>query len=112
MSLRLPPALTIGEVAGVREQLLQSLLEGELELDASGTTEIDAAGLQLLESAHRTALARGLPLRFVSGGMYQDVQGLSGATILGDGAVALIVDLPTIVRAASAGGASGPVEPW
>jgi two-component system chemotaxis sensor kinase CheA len=42
------------------------------------------------------------------GRMYQDVEGLSGATILGDGAVALIVDLPTIVRAASA---SGPVEP-
>jgi two-component system chemotaxis sensor kinase CheA len=36
------------------------------------------------------------------GRMYQNIEGLSGATILGDGAVALIVDLPTIVRAASA----------
>jgi len=42
------------------------------------------------------------------GRMYQDVEGLSGATILGDGAVALIVDLPSIVRAASTGRAEVP----
>lgn len=35
------------------------------------------------------------------GSMFRDVEGLSGATILGDGAVAMIVDLPAIVRAAS-----------
>lgn len=35
------------------------------------------------------------------GNMYRDVEGLSGATILGDGAVALIADLPSIVRAAA-----------
>jgi two-component system, chemotaxis family, sensor kinase CheA len=32
------------------------------------------------------------------GAMYRDVQGLSGATILGDGGVALIVDVATLVR--------------
>lgn len=32
------------------------------------------------------------------GAMYKDVEGLSGATILGDGAVALIVDIATMVR--------------
>lgn len=32
------------------------------------------------------------------GKMYRDVQGLSGATILGDGSVALILDIPHLVR--------------
>lgn len=32
------------------------------------------------------------------GKMYRDVQGLSGATILGDGSVALILDIPCLVR--------------
>jgi two-component system chemotaxis sensor kinase CheA len=43
------------------------------------------------------------------GRMYQHVEGLSGATILGDGAVALIVDLPTIVRVASAAKNAAPL---
>jgi two-component system chemotaxis sensor kinase CheA len=30
--------------------------------------------------------------------MYRDVKGLSGATILGDGSVALILDVPHLVR--------------
>ncbi len=36
------------------------------------------------------------------GKMYRDVRGLSGATILGDGTVALIVDVPTLMRTAQA----------
>jgi two-component system chemotaxis sensor kinase CheA len=32
------------------------------------------------------------------GRMYQDVRGLSGATILGDGTLALIVDVPALIR--------------
>ena len=32
--------------------------------------------------------------------MYQGIRGLSGATILGDGSVALILDLPPLVQAA------------
>jgi two-component system chemotaxis sensor kinase CheA len=32
---------------------------------------------------------------------YGHVEGISGATILGDGAVALILDLPGLIRAAS-----------
>jgi two-component system, chemotaxis family, sensor kinase CheA len=40
------------------------------------------------------------------GRMYRDVNGLSGATILGDGTVALIVDLPALVRGALAGAAA------
>ena len=34
------------------------------------------------------------------GRMYQGVEGVSGATILGDGCVALILDVPAIVRQA------------
>lgn len=37
------------------------------------------------------------------GRFYRKVEGLSGATILGDGTVALIVDVPTLVRAATSG---------
>jgi two-component system chemotaxis sensor kinase CheA len=33
--------------------------------------------------------------------MYHDAQGLSGATILGDGTLALIVDVPALLRTAS-----------
>ncbi len=36
------------------------------------------------------------------GKMYRDVKGLSGATILGDGTVALIVDIPTLIQSAKA----------
>ena len=34
------------------------------------------------------------------GEFYKDVEGISGATILGDGTVALILDIPMLVRAA------------
>ena len=34
------------------------------------------------------------------GNYYRDVEGISGATILGDGAVALILDLPKLVQKA------------
>jgi two-component system chemotaxis sensor kinase CheA len=37
------------------------------------------------------------------GNLYQNVEGISGATILGDGTVALIVDAPALMRTASAG---------
>jgi two-component system chemotaxis sensor kinase CheA len=37
------------------------------------------------------------------GHMYRHIEGLSGATILGDGTVALIVDVSTLVRASNAG---------
>ena len=36
------------------------------------------------------------------GRMYQQVEGMSGATILGDGSVALILDVPAILKAAGA----------
>ena len=41
------------------------------------------------------------------GRMYRDVKGMSGATILGDGTVALIVDLPALVQGSAARAAAG-----
>ena len=43
------------------------------------------------------------------GRMYRDVKGMSGATILGDGTVALIVDLPALVQGSAARAAAGAV---
>jgi len=34
------------------------------------------------------------------GRVYKDIEGISGATILGDGTVALILDIPKLVRTA------------
>ena len=34
------------------------------------------------------------------GRMYRDVEGISGATILGDGTVALIIDVPHLMQSA------------
>jgi two-component system chemotaxis sensor kinase CheA len=41
------------------------------------------------------------------GRMYQHVEGVSGATILGDGSVALILDIPTIIQAAESTALNG-----
>ena len=40
------------------------------------------------------------------GRTYRDVKGLSGATILGDGTIALIVDVPALVQGALASAAA------
>lgn len=67
MVLALPSIVSISEVTTLRDTLLAALEAGDLELDSSSVIEIDAAGLQLLESAHRTALARGRTLSFSGG---------------------------------------------
>jgi two-component system chemotaxis sensor kinase CheA len=41
---------------------------------------------------------------------YQQVEGISGATILGDGSVALILDVPGIFRLAKGGEAENMIE--
>jgi anti-anti-sigma regulatory factor len=68
MTVALPPTLTILQVAEYRRTLLAALEGGaELEVDAGALTEIDVAGLQLLEAAHQSALHRGVALRFPGG---------------------------------------------
>lgn len=68
MILELPPELTIARAAELRATLISGLERGEaLELNASQVTEVDAAGLQVLCAAHRSAQARGLGLTFAPG---------------------------------------------
>lgn len=56
--------LTIYAAGAMRTALLDALAgAAELEIDLSGVTEIDTAGVQLLVAAKREALATGLPLR-------------------------------------------------
>lgn len=57
--------LSIFTAAGLRQQLLDALDGGsEMEVDLSGVSEMDSAGIQLMVAAKREASARNLPLRF------------------------------------------------
>ena len=58
-SLCLEGELTVSNAADLRQGLLEALEQSDrLELDMDAVTAIDLAGLQLLCSAHRTAVAR------------------------------------------------------
>jgi anti-anti-sigma regulatory factor len=57
--------LTIAAAADARMKLLQALAgDGPLELDTSQVTEIDAAGLQVVLAALRSAAKAKIPIRF------------------------------------------------
>jgi anti-sigma B factor antagonist len=63
-SLRIDGDLTIYRAAELKQLLLAPLGEGvTLELDLSGVTEFDTAGLQLLMLARNTAQAAGGELK-------------------------------------------------
>jgi anti-anti-sigma regulatory factor len=65
MKCTLTGALTISAAADVRAQLLQALAgEGALELDTTQVTDVDAAGLQLLLAACKSASQAGIPVQF------------------------------------------------
>lgn len=61
--LSLVGELTIYAVAERKPEILSLLAEDEAEIDLSGVTEVDGAGLQLLMLAKREALTRGKALR-------------------------------------------------
>lgn len=63
--LELNDELTIYRAAELKEELLQALPQdgGTLELDLSGVSELDSAGLQLLMMLKKTAGQRGCKLR-------------------------------------------------
>jgi len=64
--LALSGELTIYHAAEVKQQVLAALRTGPvLELDLSGVTEIDTAGLQVLMLAKQTAQAEQRELRLV-----------------------------------------------
>ncbi len=69
MIVTLPPDLIISQAAALRSLLLAALQAGQpVELDGRSVQEVDAAGLQVLCAARRSALARGTSLGFVRGG--------------------------------------------
>lgn len=79
--------LTIYSAAAAREALLAQMHPGEpLELDLSGITEIDSAGLQLLMSAKLHARAQGGELRLAAhaAGVLELIELLGVGTWLGD----------------------------
>lgn len=69
MVVALPEELTIPHAAELRALLL-SALEGEepVQLDGRSVAEVDAAGLQVLCAAGRSARRRGRQLGFMGGG--------------------------------------------
>ena len=65
MQCTLTGDLTIGAAAEAKQQLLHALAgEGPLELDTREVTEVDAAGLQVLLAALRSAANAKIPIRF------------------------------------------------
>lgn len=59
--------LNIFNAAEQAQRLLAALDAGsEVDVDLSGVTEIDSAGVQLMVAAKREALARNKPLRFTN----------------------------------------------
>jgi len=65
MILELPKELTIAQVHELKGALLEALGQHEsVELDAGAVAEVDAAGLQVLCAAHRSAVALGRSLAF------------------------------------------------
>ncbi len=65
MKCTLTGALTISAAAETKVELLQALAgEGALELDTTQVTDVDAAGLQLLLAACKSASQAGIPVQF------------------------------------------------
>lgn len=65
--LRIEGEMTIYRAAELKQALLDALQPGAvLELDLSGVTDIDSAGLQLLMLTKTTAKASGGDLKFAS----------------------------------------------
>ncbi len=69
MVVTLPEDLIVSQAAALRSLLLSALESGQpVELDGGSVKEVDAAGLQVLCAARRSALARGISLGFVRTG--------------------------------------------
>jgi anti-anti-sigma regulatory factor len=65
MKYALNGELTISRAARIKGELLQAIsAEGPFELDTTGVSEVDAAGLQLLLAAVKSAAKRGAAVVF------------------------------------------------
>lgn len=61
-------SMTIANAVELRERLLEAFAGGKaVELSLAGMTDIDLAGLQLVCSCHKTALARGVAFSVTGG---------------------------------------------
>jgi anti-sigma B factor antagonist len=68
MKCTLTGTLTISSAAEVKAELLQALAgEGTFELDTTQVTDVDAAGLQLLLAACKSAVDMKAPVQFPAG---------------------------------------------
>ncbi len=68
MVLDLPKELTVGRAAELKAALLKALdREARVELNTRAVEEVDAAGLQVLCAAHRSASARKRELLVAAG---------------------------------------------
>ena len=59
-TVALPSVLTIRDAGPVRAALIAALEAGQLEIDGSGVTAVDTAGLQLLVAAMKSAATRSI----------------------------------------------------
>lgn len=79
--LSLEGELTVSNAAVLRERFLEALAQSEqVEIDLDGVSAVDLAGLQLLCSAHRTAVAQGKALTLKDGQVpaLQQARAMSG----------------------------------
>lgn len=80
MVLDLPVELTLTGAAALKTALLEALAGApRVELDARAVAEVDAAGLQVLCAAHRSAAALGKQLVFAGGACGPVVQAACAA---------------------------------
>jgi len=64
--IKIEGEMTISRVAELKEQIMPTLLQaGEVEIDLSGVTEIDAAGMQLMLAAKLESIVRDVKLAFI-----------------------------------------------
>jgi anti-anti-sigma regulatory factor len=67
MKCTLSGELTIGAASRIKDDLLRALAgDGAFQLDTCGVTEVDAAGLQLLLGAFKSAARANIPVLFPS----------------------------------------------
>ena len=74
-------ALTVSHIAGVRDELLKALKSAaKVALDLRAVTEIDLSALQLICSAHKTAIKTQKKFEFIdsSTGVAVNTAGMNG----------------------------------
>lgn len=96
-SVSLPGSLDITTVTAVRGELLDAVSAGDLVLDATAVTRIDAAGLQLLYAAVTEVRSRGARVSWAGASAAvragARILALTGALALPDAADAAVTEV-------------------